>query len=285
MKLAAKSIETLRLIAAPGWRSKVVFSFINSILRIFRPRKKVVLDNLAIAFPEKTRDERVKLLKSMYRNLSWMVVEQLVLQRDPSMAEVWVNEIEGEEYIKEILRCKRGMVAITAHFGNWELFLAWGVQHGYPLYSLTRGPNDPDLHELFMKYRSNCGATVFDRRDESSKTLKFVRLLKSGNFVAITGDINEYEGVTLPFFGRDCKTSIGAATLALLADVPIVPFFLFRKAPFSHRALIGKPINVPLEGTREEKAEAITREINKWIENVIRSDPSLWFWMHKRWKK
>ena len=285
MKIAAVSIEALRLIAAPGWRSSVLFSFINFAFRIFKPRRKVALENLAMAFPEKSRDENIKLLNSMYANLSWMIVEQLVLQRAPSMAEIWVNEIEGEEYVKEILRQKRGLIAITAHFGNWELFLAWGAQHGYPLYTISRGPNDADLDELFMRYRSNCGAKMLDRRSESVKTVKLVRLLKSGNFIAITGDVHEYEGVSLPFFERNCKTPIGAAILALLADVPIVPFFLFRKAPFSHKAIIGNPIIVPKEGTREERAETMTREINKWIENVIRIDPSLWFWMHKRWKK
>ena len=89
----------------------------------------------------------------------------------------------------------------------------------------------------------------------------------------------------MPFFGKDCKTPIGAAILASLADVPIVPFLLFRKAPFKHKLVIGNPIKVPQEGTREEKAEAITREISNYIENAIKIDPSLWFWMHKRWKE
>ena len=283
MKIAAKSIEMLRRIAAPGWRSKAVFTFINTLFHIIRLRKKVALDNLAIAFPEKSEQSHKELLNGMYENLSWLIVEQLVLQRDPSMAEKWVDEIEGEEYVKEILRQKRGLIAITAHFGNWELFLAWGAQHGYPVYTVSRGPNDPDVDELLTRYRSNCGSKMLDRRAES--TIKLVKLLKSGNFIAITGDVHESNGIDLPFFGRDCKTPTGAASLALLANVPIVPFFLFRKAPFSHKAVIGDPIEVPQEGTREERTEAITREINKCIENAVRLDPSLWFWVHRRWKK
>jgi len=285
MKIAAKSIEALRFIAAPGWRSKAVFYFINSMFRIFKPRKKVILNNLAIAFPEKSNSFYREVLNDTYRNLSWTIVEQLVLQRDPSMVEKWVDEIEGEEYVIELLKQRRGLVAITAHFSNWELLMAWGTQHGYPLYIVSRGPNDPDLDELFMRYRKNCGQKMLDRRSESARTIKLVRLLKSGNFIALAGDVHEYEGISIPFFGKDCKTPIGAAVLALLADVPIVPFFLFRKAPFNHKLVIGNPIKVPQEGTREEKAEAITREISNYIENVIRIDPSLWFWMHKRWKE
>ena len=285
MKIAAQSIELLRKATASGWRSRAVFSFINTLFRLFKPRRKVALENLAIAFPEVTRDLHKELLKGMYTNLSWLIVEQLLLQRDPSMAEIWVDETEGEEYVKEVLKQKGGMIIITAHFGNWELLLAWGVQHGYPVYTVSRGPNDPDLDELLTKYRSNCGAKMLDRRLESAQMIKLVRLLKAGNFVAITGDVNEYEGITLPFFGRNCKTSVGAAYLAILADVPVVPYFLFRKAPFSHKVVIGDPIIAPEEGTREEKAEAITREINKRIENAIKVAPSLWFWMHKRWKE
>ena len=285
MKIAAKSIELLRKATASGWRSKAVFSFINMLFRLFRPRRKVTLDNLAIAFPEATRELRKELLNGMYTNLSWMIVEQLLLQRDPSMAEIWVDEIEGEEYVNEVLKQKGGMIIITAHFGNWELLLAWGVQHGYPVYTVYRGPSDPDLNELLIKYRSNCGAKMIDRRLESAQMIKLVKLLKSGNFIAIAGDVHEYEGISLPFFGRNCRTSVGAAYLALLADVPIVPYFLFRKAPFSHRVVIGNPIRVRKEGTREEQAEAITREINMQVENAIKRAPSLWFWMHKRWKE
>jgi len=285
MRIAAKSIEILRHIAAPGWRSKAVFLFINMMLKLIRPRSKVALDNMSVAYPEKPKDLHKELLSRMYANLSWMVVEQLVLQRDPSMAEKWVEEIEGEEYVKEMLRQKRGMVIVTAHFGNWELFLAWGAQHGYPVYTVSRGPNDPDLDELLTRYRSNCGAKTIDRRSESGKTIKLIRLLKSGHFIALVVDIHESNGITLPFFGRNCKTPAGAALLALLADVPIVPFFLYRKGPFSHKAVIESPIEVPQEGTREERAEAITLEINKRIENAIRKDPSLWFWLHKRWKE
>ena len=285
MKIAVKSIELLRRMTASGWRSKAVFYLINTLFRLLRPRRKVALDNLAIAFPEKTKRLRKQLLNGMYSNLSWMIAEQLLLQRDPSMVGTWVDEIEGEEYVKEVLKQKGGMIVITAHFGNWELLLAWGVHRGYPLYTVYRGPSDPDLNELLIKYRSACGAKMLDRRLESAQMIKLVRLLKSGNFVAIVGDVHEYEGITLPFFGRNCKTSVGAAYLALLADVPIVPYFLFRKAPFSHKVVIGNPISVPKEGTREEKAEAITLEINKRVENAIKDAPSLWFWMHKRWKE
>jgi KDO2-lipid IV(A) lauroyltransferase len=285
MKIAAKSIELLRHITASGWRSQAVFYFINTLFRLFRPRRKVALDNLAIAFPEKTKDSHKELLNGMYANLSWMIVEQLLLQRDPSMAEIWVDETEGEEYLKEVFSQRGGMVIVTAHFGNSELLLAWGVQRGYPIYAVYRGPNDPDLDELLKKYRSNFGAKMLDRRFEPARTIKLVKLLKSGNFIAIAGDVNEYEGIMLPFFGRNSRTSIGAAYLALLADVPIVPILLFRKAPFSHKVMIGDPIRVPKEGTRQEQAEALTREINRHIENAIKNAPSLWFWMHKRWKE
>ncbi|MCL1941868.1 MAG: lysophospholipid acyltransferase family protein [Synergistaceae bacterium] len=259
--------------------------FINGILRVIRPRSKVALDNLAIAFPEMDKSARKKLLNGMYANLSWMITEQLVLQRDPSMAEKWLDEIEGEEHAKEAVKQKRGMIFVSAHFGNWELFMAWGAQRGYPLYTIARGPNDPDLDELITRYREKSGLKALDRRGSGAKTIKLAKLLKSGNFLTMVGDVHESEGIELPFFGRNCKTPIGAAVLALLADVPIAPVFLYRKGPFSHKAVIGDPIRVPEGGTREERIEAITREINGCIENAVRSEPSLWFWMHKRWKK
>ena len=284
MKIAAQSVELLMCMAAPGWRSKAVFRFINAMFRVIRPRRKVALNNIAQAFPEQPRSWHTQVLKGMYAHLSWVIVEMLVLQRDPSMAVKWVDEIEGEEFLSEALNQKRGLVLASAHFGNWELGMAWAPQRGYPLCTIARGPNDPDLDKLLARYRDNWGLRAFDRRAGSTSTLKLAKLLKSGNFMAIAGDVHSYEGIDLPFFGRTCKTPTGAASFALLADVQLIPISLFRKAPFSHKAVIGAPIKIPQEGTRKERIAAVTQEINKCIENAVRLDPSLWFWLHRRWK-
>ena len=284
MKIAAASVELLRHMAAPGWRSKAVFHFIHAMFRVIRPRRKVALDNIAQAFPEKPRDWHKETLKGMYAHLSWVIVEMLVLQRDPSMVVKWVDEIEGEERLSEALNQKRGLVLASAHFGNWELGMAWAPQRGYPLCTIARGPSDPDLDKLLARYRENWGLKAFDRRLGSTSILKLAKLLKSGNFMAIAGDVHSYEGIDLPFFGRTCKTPTGAASFALLADVQLLPLSLFRKAPFSHKLVVGPPIKIPPAGTRKERIEAATREINQYIENAIRQDPSRWLWTHRRWK-
>lgn len=285
MKSASLAIEALRHAAARGWRADAVASLLCGLLRMTGPRRRVAIQNLRLAFPDKSERELRGIVGDMYRHLGWMVSELLVLQRDPLQALEWVDEVVGEEYVRELLDMGKGLVMLTAHFGNWELFLAWGAQRGYPLYTISRGPNDPDLDKLLSRYRENCNAKMLDRRDKSWSTIGTVKLLKRGKFLAIAGDVHEGGGIAAPFMGRDCYTPTGAATFGLLADVPVIPYFLYRKAPFSHRAEIGKPILVPSSGTRERKIEIMTREMNMRIEEAVQKAPHLWFWLHKRWKQ
>jgi KDO2-lipid IV(A) lauroyltransferase len=39
-----------------------------------------------------------------------------------------------------------------------------------------------------------------------------------------------------------------------------------------------------LEGTADERVEAVTRYYNSAIESMVKKYPEQWFWMHKRWK-
>jgi len=247
----------------------------------------MILSNLALVYPESTSEWRTQIRRRLYDHLGWTAAELLTLQRDPAQALDWIEEVHNPHYVEEPISKGKGIIFLSAHFGNWELIAAWYAQYlkkkgFHNLYIISQNVRDKDLDRLVARYRRNSGINLLPK---DTSTLEMVKLLKSGAHIAAQGDISWTRGLVLPFMGHPCTNTIGPAVLATLASVPIIPVALYRKAPFRHEVVVSPPLQVPEERNRRVKIELLTREINAALEKIIAPRPELWFWLHNRWKK
>ena len=287
MKVAAWSLDGLRLFAKRGWRASCVASLLKGILKLFAPRGKLVLSNLALIYPESTKAWRAQMRRRVYDSLGWTVAEIMALQRDPSQALDWVEEVHNAQHVDELVDKEKGAILLSGHYGNWELLGAWYAQHFRKkglrdFYVVAQNVKDKDVDRLVARCRSNAGINFLSKQ---TSTLEIVKLLKGGAHVGILPDVSWAGGLTLPFMGRPCTNSIGPAVLGLLASVSMIPVTIYRKAPFHHKVVFFPPLQMPEKADRRAKIELITRKINSVFENIITARPELWFWLHNRWKK
>ena len=287
MKAAAWALEGLRLFTRQGWRASCAASLLRGGLKLFAPRGKMILSNLALAYPESTNAWRVQIRRRLYDHLGWMATDLLTLQRDPAQALSWIEEVRNPSYVDECLVKGKGVLLLSGHYGNWELLAAWHAQrlkkkelHNF--YIVSQNVRDQDIDRLIARYRGNAGIKLLPKQ---TSTLEIVKLLKDGAHVATLADISWGGGLVLPFMGRPCTNTIGPAVLGVLASVSIVPVTIYRKAPFRHEVVFFPPLQVPEEADRRVKIELLTREINSALEKMIAPRPELWFWLHNRWKR
>jgi KDO2-lipid IV(A) lauroyltransferase len=211
------------------------------------------------------------------------LAEYLVVQNDPAQVDDWFVASSGLEWLQKQASIGKGAVILMVHFGSWELMSAWLGRRGFPLYAVIQEPDDGDLAKLIEKYRRNIGGKPIPKR---SMLTEPVKRLREGAMVVLAGDQN-WRGkgaLRLPFFGKECGTAGGPAAFSIMAEVPLLPVAVTRLGPFKYRIDIGPPIVQPLEGSREAKVMAMTREANSWIEELIRKAPEQWLWMHRRWR-
>jgi len=287
MKAVAWSLEGLRLFAKRGWRASYVASLLRRGLKIFAPRGKRILSNLALVYPESTSMWRAQVRRRLYDHLGWMAAELLTLQRDPAQALDWIEEAHNSRHVDELLAKGKGVIFLSAHYGNWELLAAWYAQRlkkkgFHNFYIISQNVRDKDLDRLVARYRRNTGVNLLPKQ---TSTLEMVKLLKAGAHIAVLADISWLGGLVLPFMGHPCTNSIGPAVLGTLSSVPIIPAAIYRKAPFRHEVVFFQPLQTPEETNRRVKIELITRQINSALEKMIAPMPELWFWLHNRWKK
>jgi KDO2-lipid IV(A) lauroyltransferase len=256
------------------------------------PRVREARINLRIAFPELTPSEREGLLVESFANLGRSIAETALLQgrhRDALFARV---RIEGEEHIEAITRRGTGASVVSAQFGSWELCGAALSARGYPLTSVYRPREDPELDELIAGWRADSGMETLSLGGTAAFGLR--RALKRGRFVAMLLDQNaaRSEGIFAPFFGELASTRSAPAYLAMLFGVPVLPVFFYREPGGAHVARVSPPLELEVEpatsaADSSEASEAVKRNvarINGAIEDAIRRDPAQWMWAHRRYR-
>jgi KDO2-lipid IV(A) lauroyltransferase len=237
-------------------------------------RRAVVDDNLAIAFPEMSSEERDAIALRCYAHFGRALVETMRFPR-------WSDEqlrarvkIEGLDRLRAAMSAGRGVVIATCHFGCFDIALARLGLEGIPITAVYQEVRNPYVSRWITGVRSIKGAEPARRGIQLRKTFA---ALKRGECVTIFADQDAGpSGLFLPFFSRVASTLHGAADLAIRTGAVMLPGFA-PVQPDGFSAVLEAPIP---PGTRSEMMLAY----NQRVEAMVRRWPEQYFWLHKRWK-
>ena len=252
--------------------------------RLDRRHREITRRNLAFAYgPELSPEEVERLAQGVFRHFvrfAWEMVE--LLMAPPSYLKKKVI-VQGAEHGLAALQQGRGIIAITAHAGNWEYtVLGCGLQY-FPVAVVAREMDAPWGARLARYLRERGGNWMVDKQ----KGLKeILRHLRQNHAVGIVMDQNTAaaDGLLVDFFGKPARTTPVAAILARHRDIPVVPVFSRRLADGRHLLMVSPPI--PMEKTQDPQAD-IRRHLelqSRAIEEWVRACPEQWLWLHRRWK-
>ncbi|MGH7814049.1 MAG: lysophospholipid acyltransferase family protein [Candidatus Binataceae bacterium] len=253
-------------------------------MNLDRPNRSIALKNLAIAFPEKSAAERLAILRAMYRNWGRMLAEWAHFN-ELSRANIEnVVTYQGKEAWEEAERRSpgRGILVLTAHFGNFELLPLAHSIYGYRIAIVYRPLRNPLIDAAVHSARIRYGNKIVPRKASGREMF---RLLRQNWMLAITLDLDVRKGVFVDFFGLPASTSGGMARLAMATGAPVAPCVLVREGDTIHHRIVIEPlIEVVKDGNREESVRENTQRFTRTLENLIRTHPDHWNWIHRRWK-
>jgi len=240
--------------------------------------------HLEIAFPTMELKTRRNLRRRAEIHLGNLLGEiAWLMHADPQQVAA-LCDITGEEHLFKALDTGKGAVLITAHAGNWEILNARLGIAGIPMSIAVRNVYDPRIDTIATGLRSRFNTEVIHRGSDAGRRL-FVALKSNRvNGLLIDQDIHDLPGIFVPFFGRPAYTPLGAATLALRAECPMIPAFAFRRPDGSHLVEVHPPLPKPEEGSFDEQVRQLTATATTAIESQIRAHPEQWVWMHRRWR-
>jgi KDO2-lipid IV(A) lauroyltransferase len=246
-------------------------------------RRRVALDNLAKAFPEKSRREIESIARGAFRNVGISLLELVWFSRMTPDKIRRLVRFDKPDLIRERYAEGKGLLLFTAHFGNWEL-LAQSVKTnlGIPVHIIVKTQSNPLVDKRINQRRIKFGNLVIPMETSLREVLK---ALRAGGAVGIVADqAAPRENVAIEFFGRKVPTHQGPAVLSLKVGSPLVALFSVRQADGSYQAYVREIPTRDLGGYTPENVVELTKRHTKLTEEFIREHPDHWMWMHKRWK-
>jgi len=259
----------------------------RSYARLGAPRVSDARINLEIAFPEKTPEERERILLESFANSGRCLAELCLLTGSQARKVVAGVGFDGMEILDaaSALSPTGALMGASAHIGSWELCGAALVKAGVPLSVVHQELENPQLERIVTGGRHRSGLETVKLGEAALGVFKAIR---RGRYLGLLVDQNARvdEGVFAPFFGLEACTRSGPVQIAMRSGVPILPLFMFREGTsLRHTVKVYPPI--PMESGEEDPEGALVRNVTKMnaaIERAIREVPEQWLWSHRRWK-
>jgi KDO2-lipid IV(A) lauroyltransferase len=278
------SLKLLRLI--PMDRAINTFERFARWLGPKLKRHQVALDNLELAFPEKSTEEREKIASDSWAHMARGLLEYGYLDiiifdlNDEGQDSERIEIINAEQFIK--LR-DDGLPAIlfTGHLANFELLPMTAAKFGLEIKSLFRAPNNKYVAARIADARKDVSKNLIASRAGAS--FQLMSALERGDHVGILVDQKFRRGINVQFFGHDAPSNPLLAKLARRYDCPVHGARTIRLPNGQFRLEITEELVLPRTRDGDIDIRGTTELVNKVVEGWVREYPEQWLWIHRRW--
>jgi KDO2-lipid IV(A) lauroyltransferase len=232
--------------------------------------RQAVQANLTLALGAPV-PERSPVVREVFRNFARYLVEFFSLHRIQTSA----VEMDGLEHLHEAHRRGRGVIVLTAHFGNWELAAVIIRRLGFTLRAVALPHADPRTDRVFNEQRRRCGIEVIPLGPAAMH--QSLRCLREGHLLGALGD-QSFAGHGLParLCGRTVTLPSGPSLLSLRSQAPIVPTFLVREGGGKFRLCFEPPMWPQTHPAGRSAFAQLTQRYAAILQQYLTRFPSQW---------
>ncbi|MEL6480094.1 MAG: lysophospholipid acyltransferase family protein [Pseudomonadota bacterium] len=276
-RLVYSFLRTFATVTRPvgtWWLARQVGMLGANILPLIPVARKRLDDNFAIARPGMSAAEKRTLRREACRHFAKLSVEYAHFDRFIATIDI---EVEGIENIAAPLAEGRGVVMVTAHYGNWEALRIAAGRAGHECGIIYRPFNNRLLDAYTLRLIVAAGGPVMQKGPKGMRALH--GHVARGGLALILVDQRTTGAPLIPFLGHPAETLTVAANLAARTGAALVPAVAPRldgHGRFGARFEAEIPAGEPME-----MMAAVNARIGAWIEE----DPPQWFWLHRRWRR
>ena len=198
-----------------------------------RPKaRRAVEANLARLMPLAGPAVRRDHARAAFEHFALSLIDFLRLKRLDPAALAAAIEVRGAPHLDAALRAGRGVIVLSAHFGNWEWGAAYLSNAGARLHLVARPHASPWVEAFFARSRREHGVSVIPGPPLWPAV---ARALRGGHWVALMGDRG----------GQGARGSVcaWAAALARRTGALVLPAVMVRLAPGRYAACFEAPLS------------------------------------------
>jgi KDO2-lipid IV(A) lauroyltransferase len=267
----------------PFWAIYLISDFLYYVLYyLVKYRRKIVRNNLDIAYPNMPLKEKISLEKKFYRHLADIFMEGIKAINLSDKETIRRYKITTPEAPNIPFGKGSASLFVGSHQNNWEYgALGCGLQIEPIAMVFYKPIKNPLINDYIRNSRKNKGTIMAPINETSDYFEKYLAEHPMYIMISDQSPSNVRECHWIEFFGKETAVLHGPAKYAQKYNLPI---YLIKteklKRGFylvSAKLLIEKPL--------EYKPEEISRIFTNAIEKQIREAPEFWLWSHKRWKR
>ncbi|WP_332675690.1 lysophospholipid acyltransferase family protein [Aromatoleum sp.] len=252
----------------------------ESFYRFASNRRRIVMVNLGLCFPELDLPARRRLARAHFRALGRSLLERGLLWWASEARLKRLIRVEGAERLQALLDAGRPVILLAPHFLGLDMGGS-RVAMEFDSVSIYARQKNRVFDRWLFRGRSRFGDQLLLSRQDGVRGT--VKAMKAGRpfYYLPDMDYGRKDAIFVPFFGVPAATITGLSRLGRLAGAAIVPC-VTRMLPGGrgYVAEFGEPW--PDFPTRD--ADADTARMNRWIESVVRTMPEQYYWVHRRFK-
>ncbi len=258
--------------------SKKFGSFIFRTFGKFSSADKTAMNNCKFVFPKLEKNKIREIIDESWNNIGMTISELLKFKNLINKRKITLS---GLSNIKDLKEKKQQAIYISIHQSNWEILVPMLDRLNLQIGGIYRHINNFFLDKLILKIRKNTLLSddnfYTPKGKQSAKDL--VEAINNNFSIVLLIDQKDSAGESISFFNKKVKTQIGFLKIARKFNLPIVPIRNTRLANGQIELSFQEPIYHNNENIDDSK---MMENIHKLIQNWITSNPTQWFWQHKR---
>ena len=257
--------------------SDAVYGF---LFYISKYRRDVVAKNLAQAFPEKSEKERLVIAKKFYHNLVDTFIETLKLF---SSGKKFINRHLTADFtiINELQKQGKSFQIHAAHQFNWE----W-INHHYalnfklPLVAVYMPLLNKTFEKIFYKMRTRYGTVMLPATDMRKSFIPWRHKQHALVLVADQNPGDPTNSYWVNFYNKPAPFVKGPERSARDKECPVVFVLSWKRG----RGKYHTEFILSTDNAASMPETALTKKYAEFLTDMIREQPEMWLWSHRRWK-
>ncbi len=248
----------------------------------FTDAREPLRDNLRHVMPNAAPSEIDRVARNVLRNHLknyYDFFRSTRLTKDDIAKIVQVN---GFENLTSARARGKGVIFVTAHFGNLDIVGQTFAIRGYKVTTPAEHVKPEILYQRIVGARASKGLTIIP---VDGPLLALVRALKKNDIVGMASDLDVTKsGIVVQFFDAPARLPDGHVQLALRTGAALLPAFSMRLPDNTFAAYAEPAIELRNTGDWDADVRAGVEQVARIMEKWIGQHPEQWVMFHRIWR-
>jgi len=250
--------------------------------KLIKYRVDIVSQNLLLAFPEKSDEERKQIEKMFYKHFADLFVEMIKAFNMSKSTMQKHFKFNNVEVLNGILAHNQNVIVIGGHYANWEWVFSLAMLTDAPPIATYLKINNPYFEKMMLKNRGRFGGKLI----ETKNLRKVLAELKEQNEKYVLGLLADQSPQLhrtkywRTFLGHGVPVFVGPEELAKKYNTA----FVFIEIKKIKRGYYQVDFELITKAPNDFDNYVLTDIFIEKLEKQIQKRPEYYLWTHRRFK-